>query len=270
MKKLILILLCLLLCTPALAARRGGVATCTDANPAGSCAGFLVCQNFETCVDVAPLGLGEQWTLDGETWFIDADVGGAATPNYVTNPLRGVQSFYLRDPDVEADMGSIGVRMFGDATGINEWYAFFRLKVLNRPDSGDYELFRSSNVLAPVENGDWLLHLGVNIASTGELILRSMWADEEDHGDTVLALNTVYYVWLYCIHDATHISGWMKVSTSPSMPSSNDAVITNAAYTDVSRKGCNAIQFSTQHGYDYEYVVDQVLVKTTAIGNVCP
>ncbi len=229
---------------------------------------YLVNQNFETCVDEGPLGLGEEWTLDGETWFIDADTGGAADPTYSTNPLRGAQSFYLRDPDAEAAMGSIGVRVFGDATGINEWYTFFRLKILNRPDSGDYELFRSSNVAAPVEDGDWLLHLGVNIASTGELILRSMWADEEDHGDTVLALNTVYYVWLYCIHDATHISGWMKVSSSQSIPGSNDAVVTDAEYTTMPRKGCNAIQFSTMHGNDYEYVVDQVLLSATAIDNL--
>jgi hypothetical protein len=109
------------------------------------------------------------------------------------------------------------------------------------------------------------------VSPAGKLFMYMGSGTESDETTTTLAINTTYYVWFYMTRSTlTNGSGWIRVSTSPTMPATNDVswtggnIETTASYVNV-----NAMGFTSQHDEGYNYIVDQALIKTSSIGDVC-
>lgn len=214
---------------------------------------LLVNQNFE--------GTGFD---NGETWVTYAGDQGAADPNYTTNPLLGSQSLHINDDN---DEGTYAVTKFGDDTGYNALYGFFRFKITDYP-GGVYEVMQTYNaqgsLSAPTSTEP---HEMIWIGTDGKLHVYHGLDGELGAGTHVVELNTIHYIWWYFSRDASGRStGWLKVSESKSIPAGNDIAWTNVSIESTYR-GTNAVGFTTFHGAAYDYIVDQVIVADTAIGN---
>lgn len=217
-------------------------------------ANFVVCQNFE--------GTGYD---NGETWIEGTDGAGSGyiiDPNYVTSPLRGVQSLHMKD-------GTVPTYDANNFSAHSSVYGSLIFKLLDPPDSLDKNdvtsVFSDVSGGSPLGLGAILLNsnrtLEITHANYSTMAFRNVT------GSTVLSLNTIYYIWFYWAK-GTGSNGqmWLKISTTPVEPAEKEAEISDGyGIADVVYA-----QISTFHGAAYEYVVDQMLVKTSAIGNVPP
>jgi hypothetical protein len=220
---------------------------CTDGT-------FLSCQNFE--------GTGFD---NSESWITQVS-DGIADPDYVTTHLRGSQSLRMGD---DTSVGTYAMYKFSDDTGVGAVYGFFRLRMVDLPSS-TYEVMQLWNVQGPLtEPSAYEAHDMIWISSTGVLQIHCN-NGETFNGTAQLAINTTYYVWYYISRTShTNGAGWVKVSTSPQIPEANEITYSGGEQGSCSYTSANSIMFSTFHGGDYEYIVDQSLVSVSAIGTIC-
>ena len=203
---------------------------------------------------------------NGETWITYGGDTGAANPDYTTNPLLGSQSLYMKDDNNE---GTYAVNIYSDGTGYNAEYGFFRIKFLDfAPADSDKEVLQTYKTASgsPQEVHEAIYH-AVNWAGNAAILQLKAGATVVDEGSFTISLNTVYYVWFYFSRDSSNrSSGWVKISSEQSIPATNDLEWTNRS-VGYSYRGTGAIGFTTEHGIGYSYVVDQVIVSDSAIGN---
>lgn len=205
---------------------------------------------------------------NGETWITNAGDTGAANPDYTTNPLLGSQSLYMKDDNSE---GTYAVNIYSDGTGYNAEYGFVRLKMLDfAAANATKEIMHTYNTSGgnPTEAHEIIFH---KVAADGNSAVLSVYCNNGsypcDTGTVSISLNTVYYVWFYFSRNSSRqSSGWVKISNEQSIPATNDLEWTNVS-AGLSYRGTGAIGFTTEHGNGYSYVVDQVIVSDSAIGN---
>jgi hypothetical protein len=242
-----------------------GTSVCTAANPEGNCAGFNVCQNFE--------GVGVD-NSETSIWAFEDGGDGEADPDYTSAPLRGSQSLLLDDA---TSSGTYGVVKWTNDTGVAAQYFHFRIKVLDYPDVGDEyhgysrEIFHTyhlegTNPPSYIED-----HELIYISTTGVLRVTfyGYYNENDAVGSTQLAIGTEYHVWLYINRSSTSSgSGWLKLSTSGTIPPGNEIEWSgkpiSATYAYMTAAG-----FTTKHGENYSFIIDQVLFDESAIGSVC-
>lgn len=222
---------------------------CTDGT-------FLSCQNFEgTGFDNS-----EYWVTE------DGSSGGVINPDYTTDPGRGSQSLRVKD---DTNVGTYAVHKYGDNTGVNNIYGFFRIKLIDLP-SGTYELFQTYNIQGDSFPPDSIeAHDMIWISSTGVLQIHCN-NGETFNGTTQLSTGTWYYVWYYIARSTNSDgNGWVKVSTIPFIPEANEITYSGGEQGGCSYTKQNAIGFTTMHGMGYEYLIDQSIVSASAIGTIC-
>lgn len=262
MKKIALLLLILMAClhgwataevTTIVVGQPTAAAGCTDANPAGNCTGFLVCQNFEgTGLDNSETYSGTMGTAD---WYIAADdcTGCVQNIDYTSAPLRGTQS-------LQHINGTAGGWVVNDLTSVSSFYIFFRLKLISLP-SIDYADLLSAWGTGLSQN------MTILMTTDGELYLGCNVEAEQSSATTALTVGTTYYVWGYFAKGTgNNAQSWLRLSTTRTMPDSNTISKTDFNMTDDYRfVGFTSSSKSTE----YEYIIDQVLIKSTDIGTVC-
>lgn len=219
----------------------------------------LVEQNFE--------GTGFD---NGETWLAGLNgtpSTGVVDPDYATGPLRGSQSLRMKDDE---NYGGFAITKFSDDTGVTGVYGFFRLKIIDRP-STTREIMQLYNAQGPLEEPTAVeTHEMIWIGSDGVLHMWPAYNEgEEVAGSTALTNGTVYYVWWHVTRTTlTDGSGWIKLSTTPTLPGSNEISWSNVDLPSASYINVNTLGFTTLHASSYEYIVDQVILDTAAIGSM--
>ena len=222
------------------------VASCTDANPVGNCTGFLVCQNFETTAEAC-----DPCTEDNsETW--DKIIGGTGTitVDYGTS-LRGDESLQIV---ADGTNGSLIAETF---TAQDTIYGFFRLKVADGRPATTTEVFGIANGSTDVG--------GVALLATGKFRMYNGTAYVESTTTLDDGASGTVYVWFYWTKDpATNDSGTMgiEVNTSRTFGAWEAEGTTGTADDQV-----NTVQAKDR--YIAGVVLDQILIKSTAIGTVC-
>lgn len=214
-------------------------ASCADS----SCAGFLTCQNFE--------GTGYD---NSEIWEeISPCVGCTMDEDYTVNPGRGLQSLRMipgaDDP---------AVAWYPHAS-VSEVYVHFMFYFTAAPSLNNSDIFSSTDagitqlvaVLMDTDRAIKISWLGVGVSSK----------------TAPLSLNTWYHIWFYLkTGTGSNAEYWLKVSTDRFEPGSPDISGTNGTWT-LDR----ASEYpSTEHGTGQDQRYDQILSKTTPIGDVCP
>lgn len=253
MKKLILLLILLpSLCFAgalqekhrSLIAKKNATVACTDANPVGNCTGFLICQNFETTAEAC-----DPCTEDNsETWDKTLGGTGTITVDYGT-ALRGDESL-----QVAAD-GSVASSIAITISGQDTVYGFFRFKTADgRP--------ASTNEVLSLSDGSSIVG-GVRQVATGKLRMYNGTAYSESATTLDDGASGTVYVWFY----------WTKgTGTDGTMGIEVNTTRAFSAWEDEDTTGTATTQATIVQGkdrYTTSVVLDQVLIKTTAIGTVC-
>jgi hypothetical protein len=245
MRKLLIILFLLILALPVQSATMvsgrpcpGGVtSSCADT----SCTGFLWCQNFET----------ETTGYDNsETW----STTGTVDPAETTSPLRGTQSATLADSST----------LYRNVTTDGEIYAFGRFSFSDATPTAQTILFKGMNASSDV---GW-----VTIQTTGKLLCQNGTVSNTASGDA-LANDTTYYIWIR-IKAATSAEATDGIVTAEVSTTRNRADI-------VSGYGCSvttgndddtditSIRYMNSAAGGAGVKIDQLLGRTTSIGDVC-
>jgi hypothetical protein len=199
-----------------------------------SCSGFLACQNFET----ATTGYD-----NSESWTPDA---GTPQPAYTTTHLRGTQSLYLPTAST-----------YKAITASGEVYAFFRW----RPTAVSPVAQSSVFVLW---NSGFSVIGEVALLDTNQLAVYN--GSVPSIGSTTISAGTTYYVWVYW-KKGTGSNGLATIwlSTTATKPGSPEATsVTTGTATD------DAAYIEPRSTESVNAIFDQILVKTTVIGDVCP
>lgn len=222
----------------------------------------LVNQNFEgTGYDN-----GESWL----EWTGGTLTSGVLNANYTT-ALRGSQSLRIKD---DASYGIAALTKFGDNTGYNALYGFFRFKLTDLP-TGTSEVQTHYNAQGDVNEPDYIdYHEVISVTPSGS---QYGWVVQNltgVTGTTLYNVNTTYYVWWYIAHAADKTSsGWIKISASQAIPETNEVEWSGKAVYDAVNgspmvyRGTNTVGFTSQHGNSYDYTVDQAIVSESEIGN---
>lgn len=237
MRKLLLILLLLLLPLNVFAlcpAIQSVVAIGEEAGAScadSSCTGFLACQNFE--------GTGYD---NSESWTESCGTGATCDEDSTASPLRGTQSYQFTT-------GTGDSYAYKSITASDEIYFFARIKVAND----------ASGLLIKIQNGSTsVFTIGYN-AGNNKFIYNAATLGHE------CLTGTVYYVWGYYKKGtgSDEINrAW--VSTTLTKPASVDYEITDGTST---AQADRFYIYDTAAGTGAGF--DQVLVKTTSIGDVC-
>lgn len=225
---------------------------------------FLVFQEFE--------GTGYDHDESWLEWAGGTLTTGIINPDYTTNPLAGDQSLRMV---ADAAYGTATIRKFADNAGLNELYGYFKFKLVDLP-SGTSEVQTHYNVQGAVNDPtDIDYHEVISITNYGSEYQWCVQNIESGYSQQTFSVGTLYHVWWHIAHDADKkSSGWIKVSTIETMPESNALEWSNKSVYDYANsrdmvyRGTNTIAFTTQHGNSYEYIVDDCLVKSTAIGSI--
>jgi hypothetical protein len=219
-------------------------AACTDANPVGKCTGFLICQNFETTAESCTTCNED----NSESWVKTIGGDGTITVDYGT-PLRGAQSL-----QVAAD-GSVASSIAITISGQDTVYGFFRFKTADgRP--------ASTNEVLSLSDGSSIVG-GVRQVATGKLRMYNGTAYSESATTLDDGASGTVYVWFY----------WTKgTGTDGTMGIEVNTTRAFSAWEDEDTTGTATTQPTIVQGkdrYTTSVVLDQVLIKTTAIGTVC-
>ena len=214
----------------------GGVPVAVAACADSSCTGFLVCQNFETSTT------SNDVTLDNsETWVIDA---GTPVTNSQTTPLRGTQSLAMDASDT----------IYFDIGSQTEVYFFFRFRTATAswPNVKDILKFWDSGGAS----------IGrVAVADNEKFVV--LFGGATESSATVFSPDTVYYVWGHFKNGTGNAEMHLYISTTRTKDEAEITVI-NLTQTTAMRYLTVASPLA-----GLSYIVDQVLVKTTDIGDVC-
>jgi hypothetical protein len=219
-------------------------AACTDANPVGNCTGFLICQNFETTVEACD-PCNED---NSESWNKTLGGTGTITVDYGT-ALRGSQSLQVLADGTNA---SIITATFSAQDTI---YGFFRLKVADGRPSNVTEII---NLLATSTDVG-----GISILTDGKVRIYNGTAYAESTTTLDDGASGTLYVWFYWTK-GTGSDGTMGIEINTSR--------TFGAWEAEGTTGTATAQVDTliaRDRYIQGVVLDQVLIKTTAIGTVC-
>jgi hypothetical protein len=246
----LIILLFLFLATPSHAGMMmmtgdgTSTAACTDANPVGNCTGFLVCQNFETTAEDC-----DPCTEDhDESWDKSLGGTGAITVDYST-ALRGSQSC-----QVAAD-GSVASSIAITISGQDTIYGFFRFKTADGHPA-------STNEILGLSDGSSIVG-GVRQVASGKLRMYNGTAYSESTTTLDDGASGTVYVWFYWTK-GTGENGTMGIEVNTTRAFS--------AWEDEDTTGTATTQPTIVQGkdrYTTSVVLDQILIKTTAIGTVC-
>jgi hypothetical protein len=251
MKKLILLLILLpTLCFAglqekqcAVIAQKNATVACTDANPVGNCTGFLICQNFETTAEACD-PCNED---NSESWDKTLGGTGTITVDYGT-ALRGDESLQI----VADGTSSLIVATF---TAQDTIYGFFRLKVADGRPSSTTEILSLYSDETRVGK--------VSISSAGKVLMYNGTAYSESTTTLDDGASGTLYIWFYWTK-GTGTDGTMGIEVSTTR--------TFSAWEDEDTNGTAEAQVNTVYARDRYIggvVIDQLLIKTTAIGTVC-
>jgi hypothetical protein len=222
-------------------------AACTDANPVGNCTGFLICQNFETTCET-PEACTTCNEDNSESWVKTIGGDGTITVDYGT-ALRGSQSLQV------TAAGSVSSLITETFSAQDTIYGFFRLQVADgRPSS-------TSQVLGLSYNSTGIG--GVSITTAGKLRVYHGTANAESTTTLDDGASGTLYVWFYWTK-GTGDNGTMGIEVNTSR--------TFGAWEAEGTTGTATDQVNTVRGTDRYIggvVLDQILIKTTAIGTVC-
>jgi len=96
--------------------------------------------------------------------------------------------------------------------------------------------------------------------------LKLSWMGTSSSSTSALSLNTWYHIWYYMAKGTgANAQAWLRISETVTMPGSNAITVTNGAWTT----DRVAAYPSSEHGSGSDFRYDQILVKTSAIGDVC-
>jgi hypothetical protein len=211
----------------------GTSAACADA----SCTGFMFCQNFE--------GTGYD---NSETWT----EAGTVDEDYTTIHLRGSQSCSL------ANSSSIRHNTGGTYTEI---YAFAR-----------YQFADATPTASPViyKNTDGAADFGVLSLNTAGT-LKCKHGTQTNTASSALSNATTYYIWIHFKASTGAGDGIMTatVSTTRNIAEATAALGCSVENGDDDDTNIDTVWFGNIADGDAGVIVDQVLVKTSAIGTVC-
>ncbi len=220
----------------------GGAASCADT----SCTGFIVCQNFE--------GTGYD---NSESWYASGGSGYVINPDYTTTILRGSQSDYLYSGtetyaynriDTFTAAGEVYFHaLWNPAVVVSGDYSMV-VQFSTAADAGNFTVYRrTGNVLSVSCGGAESLTVGAFTPTT----TYRLWG----HYKKGTGANAE------CSIEFTAIS-----TKSPTGTGDNYIARTNGTRTtDVER-----IHLRTAYETSASTsIFDQVLLKTTAITNVC-
>lgn len=206
-------------------------------NPVGTCTGFLVCQNFET--ETTGYDNSESWTESG-----------TVEAAYTTNPLRGSQSCQVAN-------SSLTRFTQGDQT---ELYAAFRIRVTDGTPS-------AQTVFLKFWDGAADAAYIYAIANSG--IIQCQHGTKTANISTVLSDGTTYYMWVHYKGNSGDGDGVLNLrigTTRIYADATENCNITNGDDASTNADGF-LLQNSAAGGL--VPIFDQVLLKTTAIGDLC-
>jgi hypothetical protein len=234
----LIILLFLILATPSHAGMMmmtgdGTSAACADA----SCTGFMFCQNFE--------GTGYD---NSETWT----EAGTVDEDYTTIHLRGSQSCSL------ADSSSIRHNTGGTYTEI---YAFARYQFADATPTVETDIYKNTDGAADFGA------LSLNTAGK----LRCRHGTATNTAASALSDATTYYIWIHFKASTGAGDGIMTatVSTTRNIAEATAALGCSVENGDDADTNIDTVFFANTTAGGAGVTVDQVLVKTSAIGTVC-
>ena len=212
-----------------------GAPACADS----SCTGFEICQNFEsTGYDNSE----SEWSEGiGSNGIVDED-------DQTATVLRG--SYQLKV--FGGDAGQSSYARFTFPTALDEIYLHFRLKT-------------------PAANADDVVSVIFRDASQGSDLdfyirggsdrFRVLTASGDVYPTDTYSDSTAYHVWIHYKNDGT---GSMGFSTDTTEPTAGNKYGT---YSSGSTDSIKSIDFRADS--EETIYVDQVIVKTTAIGQIC-
>ena len=195
-----------------------------------SCTGFLVCQNFE--------GTGYD---NSESWTESCGAGATCDEDSTSSPLRGSQSYLYTSGTGASDV-------YKSFTESDEIYFFVRFSIANDA---------VSNIIIIKSNETILFTVGYSPVSKK---IAYNWT----FGSAV-SLGTTYYLWGYYKKGTGEDEinrAW--ISTTPTKPGSVDYELTTGVSTGQANR---IVLYDSASGAGGKF--DQVLVKTTEIGDVC-
>jgi hypothetical protein len=246
MKKLILLLILLpTLCFAglqekqcAVIAQKNANASCADA----SCTGFMFCQNFEgTGYDNS-----ETWTY--ETWTEK----GTVDPDSTSPALRGTQSCAIANTSyIKHDTGGT----------YTELYSFARYQFADATPTVVTYVYR---------NQDGTADFGaIRLGTSGKLTCFHGTATTT--AETALSDATTYYIWIHFKASTGAGDGIMTatVSTTRNPAEATAALGCSVTNGDDADTNIDSVWFGNSADGGAGVSVDQILVKTTAIGTVC-
>lgn len=196
-----------------------------------SCTGFLTCQNFE--------GTGYD---NSESWTESCGAGATCDEDSTASPLRGSQSYKFTS-------GTGDSYIYHAITASDEIYFFARVNIAN--DASGYLITIQNNTTT-------VFTVGYN-AGNNKFIYNGATLGHE------CLTGTTYYIWGYYKKGtgSDEINrAW--VGTTTTKPASTDYEITNGTSTAQANRIYN---YDSANGAGATF--DQVLVSTTAIGDVC-
>ena len=217
---------------------------------------------------------------NSETWLAYEGDTGAADPDYTTGPLKGSQSLRMLDDDTE---GTYVVTKWAADAGVNTVYGYCRIKILNLPNagsgprsSGECELIQHYDIQGALAAPDSVTaHEMIWIDSDGYLLAEIAWLNPGNPiatASTPLSINTLYHLWWY-INRTTDSdgNGWIKVATTGVIPGTNLLEWSGAADGNdpawPARYTLNGVGVTTYNDANYEFLVDDFRLESTAIGS---
>ena len=224
-----------------------GNAMGTSAAPT-SCTGMLVCQNFET----ATTGYDNSETF----WAAD---GAGVNPSYGTGALKGTQSLRL------ATTGAYGVTGGNAFSNLETSYGFFRLKLTADPSVTMGIMDNYDN-----DNSESRFALKLVPGSAGHFQIRATMGSTNADSASTFDTGTIYYVWYYWDSTVTDTGTcWVRVGTSGTYSSAGSEIsYSNGTTVGGGTHGAEWFGVGVWENATVTYLMDQILVKATAIGDV--
>lgn len=206
-----------------------------------SCTGFLVCQNTE--------GTGYD---NSETWTESVASGATIDEDYGTS-IRGSQSLRIIGSDADWSQTK---KTF---TAAGEVYGFVRFRPVDLP--------AASTIFLGLQNST-TDQFWIKVNGSGYLVAYH-GSDSAVASTTQMSVGNTYYIWYY-YSKATGGGGngvwWVKISSTTTMPPGTNYEISGTAGS--STADVDGVYLG-HLGTSNEFVADQILLKTTAIGDVC-
>ena len=215
----------------------GGASSCADT----SCTGFLWCQNFET--ETTGYDNSEAWSTSGT---VDLAV--------TSSPLRGTQSATLANSST----------LYRNVTTDGEIYAFGRFQFTDATPSASTIIFKAINGSSDV---GWVM-----LQTTGKLYCQNGTATDVADGDA-LSNDTTYYIWIRIkaatATEATDGIVTAEVSTTPNRANIVAGLGCSVSAGDDDDTDITSIRYMNSAAGGAGVKIDQLLGRTTAIGDVC-